>query len=470
MEEYDAPFQITPYDHAPEVMDLVRYIKATECMKESFRGSHTEGKAILAVLLHVKHKSAKEMSSGKLNAYQLGNRGNNRNKLGETSYDRMFMWLDLLSPRGRVFAMLPKYSSLSASICEFLRNRAGLGVGTVCYIEEPERCTGVVGTEDLGMPIVNGMKIVIPLNVANVSTIPAIPLRRLEPNECRGFILHGESIQADGCAVVKACCKGSFCDRGMCPEQNVNIACGCFHKAVGQISHDMVLKMNVQVQTPVTFSEREVEVVMDYRSLRTSNLFIRDRATWEFLAVQDLRMMRRYQPKVRKAVADMINYVNQHGGWTIIGWTKKGRARDQSDQNSGSYLESMEDRLHISYMLPSSDGIGGCEDFKNLQLCTRSADLFVVRDLRAANGNAVRQQLPIDVDGNGFENDSADDANNRSGRSAVATAHDQETGTLANSTDQVFLKRPVGKAYSTRASLSRAKRQCESSGSEDEDE
>jgi hypothetical protein len=67
-------------------------------------------------------------------------------------------------------------------------------------------------------------------------------------------------------------------------------------------------------------------------------------------------------------VEKIANYVNNNGGWTIIGWVWTGKVKDaSSDANTDEALESLEPRFHVSYLFPTDKSIVQCESFKDCQ-------------------------------------------------------------------------------------------------------
>ena len=64
----------------------------------------------------------------------------------------------------------------------------------------------------------------------------------------------------------------------------------------------------------------------------------------------------------------MCEYVNDHGGWTIIGWFPKGEVKDKPTDDATN--ASMETNIHVSYLLPTNSAIRDLDDeeFKNLQI------------------------------------------------------------------------------------------------------
>jgi len=72
---------------------------------------------------------------------------------------------------------------------------------------------------------------------------------------------------------------------------------------------------------------------------------------------------------LRKAMTYVTKHVNDSGGWTIIGWIRTGRVKDQSsDINTSDIINTLFPKPHISYLFPSENAVAMTEAIKALQL------------------------------------------------------------------------------------------------------
>ncbi len=60
------------------------------------------------------------------------------------------------------------------------------------------------------------------------------------------------------------------------------------------------------------------------------------------------------QGAIRTVVENVQNYVNAHGGWTIVGWFRQGEV---SDEATNKNVTSMNQILHISLLTPTNTTI-----------------------------------------------------------------------------------------------------------------
>ena len=48
----------------------------------------------------------------------------------------------------------------------------------------------------------------------------------------------------------------------------------------------------------------------------------------------------------------MVNYINGHGGWNIVGWFKLGQTSDAAFDN-GEKVDNYDLTIHLSYLMPT---------------------------------------------------------------------------------------------------------------------
>ena len=271
--------------------------------------------------------------------------------------------LDLNNSSGMLVALMPRTNDEAARLMEYLRGEE-YGVGSVCYLEEPSSTTKYLGgPKTQHIPILEDVKMILPLQVEDYSSLRTIELGEasLEANESRGYLLHRKRIDVYKVDIVGAFCFGSFCDRQDVGDPGTK-NCGCFSRNPG--GHDRVFDMTVHFHGPFN---GKMESVKNFRSYRTSKLFVRDMDTWDFLQQRKFEGLREFTQIRRDSVRQMVEYVNDHGGWTIAGWVRKGESRDASDVNNETYT-SFDDSLHVTFLFPTTVSIKDTYEFKLLQL------------------------------------------------------------------------------------------------------
>ena len=72
--------------------------------------------------------------------------------------------------------------------------------------------------------------------------------------------------------------------------------------------------------------------------------------------------------KHKKKVDTMVKYVNEHNGWTIVGWFRRGEVQDASTE--GASADAVKTKLHIALLVPTRDKIRKLrdEEFNKLRI------------------------------------------------------------------------------------------------------
>ena len=71
---------------------------------------------------------------------------------------------------------------------------------------------------------------------------------------------------------------------------------------------------------------------------------------------------------------DVVSYINNNGGFTVIGWYKKGSINDISTEESDDQVESSEMGYHVVSITPTNKTILEKEEYK--KLCFNIGDII----------------------------------------------------------------------------------------------
>lgn len=326
-------------------------------------------KVIFVVLLQVKHSLT---TSGKLNTSILtrGDKGSSykRQKLqhyqsGDNgNWDRMYVFADLLD-NGRCLVMLKTKTRESMDFTSINRKRASqILTGGVFAIFEP---TPTDDRRKLGsMPMATSEYPLFPLPFAAEkftikNTIPTYMPNKLEVGEQKYFIIHDvQTLEINGFRLDNTyTCKGRECDKAH--KLFTNQHCGC--TAVG--NHRNVGCFNVVFDNPFgrdRIHNEDKVVVRLHRSLRTTNMFFEDVEEYarEYSDVNCQSM--------KKQIKRMVKYINNKGGWTIVGWFRKGETIEEVATNDTDRVESDTVKCHLSYLGPTDATVLNKKEYKEL--------------------------------------------------------------------------------------------------------
>ncbi len=80
-----------------------------------------------------------------------------------------------------------------------------------------------------------------------------------------------------------------------------------------------------------------------YRSLRTTRIFLADEQTLGDLE-PDMDTT-----DLRESIDYLVNYINEHQGWTVVGWSRTGKIRDMSNDKEDIANEHVNPHLILVY-------------------------------------------------------------------------------------------------------------------------
>lgn len=289
--------------------------------------------------------------------------GSKRPKTAQsTSYNRYFLVADLENPP-QCAAILPRSVIETSHLLSYLNGRPFVGVPFSSA--EPYPATQTLGDH---LPI-------LPLHRS-----PFIPLRsiseHLESTESRMamprnsgetnyFILTNKSIVLHGIMVCPVqTCLGVQCDR-----QKGKAGCSCLHSTNHNSS---VYEMDVEFPVPTTIIQSNktpnTTTSCGFRSLSTTKLFFQnyDNYCTHHTALDQ----ERNRISLRKRFKNIVDFINENGGWTIVGWFMMGSVVEAAAV-SNEKIQNYEITIHLSYVYPSNaETILQSDDYKQLLIST----------------------------------------------------------------------------------------------------
>ena len=346
----------TTNDHLPNPRAGIQYIPVRECLSQSYK-ENPEDKAIVGILLKVLHHTGSDTAE-KTVRYN-GQSGNTRQRhIAKQPYDRMFTFGDVNDP-GVCFAIICKTHQETRTLLKRC-SKSQEGVGNVFVIVEPDAIEYFLG-DSTSVPIVESPQDFFPINNPMDTVVPQTMPTMPEADHMLYFALHGEKITCKRTTLKEGVCSGVFCDR-----QLVNVGsthnCGCLYMSAKD-RYDSVLNMDVTFTVPPSFHVESKATVAHFQSWKFSNIFVPKETTWTTLNKdEDFQVL-------RQSVATITEYINNNGGWTIVGWIRSGHIHDQSsDTVMPDNLTSLHPKPHISYLQPTNHHITKHRNLKQHQV------------------------------------------------------------------------------------------------------
>ena len=217
------------------------------------------------------------------------------------------------------------------------------------------------------LPIESWMRGDIPLIVSHFPVflmkypthIPTIQMNtEIGGNTSLAFVYNGVDLAVDYTSLVKTSCTGSFCDKQRIGDWLGSRGCGCY----GMASNSTSLAIQHCV-TVTTFQDDKV--MKDFSSSKFSKLYMRGDIPGS-CKLYHLQLTEAYM-KMLDCIAGCINLINENGGFTVVGWYKRGTITDKSmmaqDMNTAGYSNTVdpdfqcdagEISYHIVQIVPSN--------------------------------------------------------------------------------------------------------------------
>ena len=350
-----AELQTAPYIICKPREDVDRFVTISQCENKRFCETR-ENTALIAILLQIRHCSFGSDDKKALlttgSRYVPGSSVGTRQKIGggNRMYDRLALFADT-KENGRCFAIIFKNASMSST---FFENciRTHEGVGNVLFLDEPTPVVSTLGST-ASVPIIDSVWTAIPISNPMNTLIPHVPMIAPDMGCTRYFCSHNvRDIKFCNPRFVESICHGYFCDRQLCPDNLMmpnNARCGCFQ--TDRSSPATMIQFDIALTCPPEFDQSETTYVINFRSYRTSMLFIKEEAL-KFVKKSNSNHL----TLLRQAVRNIVEYVNRNGGWSYIGWMRTGIVHDVSETQSSiaENLASTSQSPHLSYLYPTN--------------------------------------------------------------------------------------------------------------------
>jgi hypothetical protein len=317
-------------------------ITINDVLKDNY---NPDDKKIPCIILQVKKNENKLLS-----IYQQGKgQKTGSNAAATTShYDRLVLFGFRDSTSGGCFAMI--FQSSEASSAFFKRfNGVSISkmVGATGYLLEPRYYRKTL-TQDSNLPLFETKKAFESFQFENAVPVPLI-VDNLTPGDTLFFQLVGVRVLLESVCVQMSKCSGVQCDRLLLPATCTH--CCCFQQKVA----NSVITLNAVVIAQ-NLDTDEVILKSEFQSWAFTNLCMiitHDSALSSYTEHNERPM--------RVQIGEVIRYVNQHGGWDITGWARKGKVLDASDQTEGVRNRLSEDiasdhvNPHIVNLVPHNN-------------------------------------------------------------------------------------------------------------------
>ena len=214
---------------------------------------------------------------------------------------------------------LNKNSNLWLNNVELCDNGV-ITVGTVFRIISPLPASNYLRGD---IPLIETHQPVIVLKVPS-SFLQVTPLDNLQGESSRAFVLNGTTISCPSYLCEKTKCGGSFCDRQRLNEWNTPLgSCGCYSQR-NRGTNNLTLLYPLM---KVVYKDKEY-----CHTNFSSHSFTMSFLQHDFpisIQANDLQLSDAYW-RLGDTIEEIISFVNDRGGWTIVGWYSRGVINDRT--------------------------------------------------------------------------------------------------------------------------------------------
>jgi hypothetical protein len=307
------------------------------------KGEATDEKFCWLMFLYATGSAAFE-STQKITKYDGKQKSN-----PDIKYRRMYYFADLRT-EGKTCIMFER--GREEQKCP-LRHITDCRRGDMFALLEPEHDNSFLNTD---VPIFTTRHNLIPVNVPT-SLPPQIDVRDdTVIGSTSFFIIHGATLALDSVLLHRSICgTGHMCDLSNPTDKN----CACwFQSAKNGSDPEHVLVCNVNANytyrggtVPV---EKKLNQVKQWSSQLFTELVFDGRIPLEPLRHESDGIVQR---TIRRKLNLLVTHINQHNGFTLAGWYKKGAKQDATDTaaDDKKVATRMEDcRMHLIKVWPTS--------------------------------------------------------------------------------------------------------------------
>jgi hypothetical protein len=259
---------------------------------------------------------------------------------------------DLESPPSCA-AILPRTVDESSRLLSCLTG--GPFVGEPFMVYEPRMVSSTLGEHTPILMLQNCPLLPLRNPASHLKSTEASMTIPSHVGETNYFILTAKKIVVSRVKVAPfQTCLGIQCDR-----QKEKGGCTCLHATS---SSSIVYECNVTFDVPEQIDPSGKVTVGNFHSLKTTKLFYRNFDN--FVNRHSLVDLRGSNQLVRKQWAEATEYINEHGGWTLVGWFMLGDHHDAANPNEK--VQNFQISLHLSSLQPTKSSVVEEDGYRKL--------------------------------------------------------------------------------------------------------
>ena len=346
-------YGLLPYETGLVIPDFL-----VEVNIEHLSGENPETKKAVMYLQLIRIVSGSQNGQNNMTAYQSYYKKNNKTISSNSHYFRLFLFRDVASTSGEVVYMIEgkQMNDKLWARNPLLRDNGVLTVGSYIIVFNPLPITTRFCNE---IPLLETRGGCVVMNPPQCITEIKLD-HGISTGVTRVFVVNNVQVRVNSTSVQTTKCSGLFCDRQRAVEiERGDRACGCYsmQSRIGNI----VIVHNISV-----IKDGIPDLcVEDFSSLNFSSLYLKD-ALPVSVKFNSLDYTPQYL-RLHGCIDDVVQYVNENGGFTVVGWYKRGEINDISREDNENQVESSDIQIHLIAMYPVDRNILTHDDMKAKQ-------------------------------------------------------------------------------------------------------
>ena len=285
---------------------------------------------------------------------------NNRNQSSNVNYSRLFLFRVVSADEGNVLVYLMESKNSNNNLWKrnpAYRDNGVITIGTIVTLLSPAPIRSMMAND---IPMLESRFPVIVMKDPEEFDIIRVN-EGIPENESKAFVLSNCEISVISSIPEETRCSGLFCDKQRVHEiMERSQGCGCYSMLSRR--SNMVMDHSLQIEHRNSGWNCFVE---KFSSNKFSELYLSGSFPSN-LRADALQMTDEYWNMTDK-IAQIVEEINNNGGWTVIGWYKRGLINDQSmvseeasnirnnNQNENQVANGLIN-YHICVLRPSNDG------------------------------------------------------------------------------------------------------------------
>ena len=202
-----------------------------------------------------------------------------------------------------------------------------------------------------------------------------------------GFWLMGTRVRLLNIHMTPTACCGLMCDA----IDTNHKRCACYVASDSQAS--IVLCLQLQIVPPSTGGKEFT--VQNFTSKNFTRLCMKDGIIPKSVTANEFTQTRRIKTKLTQSIVEILNHGNSNGGWTAMGWVRRGAVRDEAHLQDPNIRKAGMVRAttlthHITLLMPTCSTVSNdmAFDVKSLRqpIHARNGDQVQAHDV-LAQGN-----------------------------------------------------------------------------------